>query len=358
MAKRIDFKHVRAHANIGTVIAAYGIELQKDGSKPDQMKGLCPFHEDTKPSLKVNTDKNVYKCFACNAGGNVLDFVKEIEGIELRPAAQKVADICGIAVSAGAGAPAKKKQPAAQTKPSSPPPQPAAETPADEELDGDLQNRVLTFELKLTQDDALKVWLEGRGIDHHAQRAFGLGRASQRSKTIADRLAIPLHNSSGTLIGYCGRYVGDDMPDDDTPKYILPKGFHKDLELFNFHRAFGNDQTPAAFVVMESYFSVMRHHDSTANGLPCISPMGHELSDRQLQLLTDRFPGGEDTLMPRAIIVADGDEPGRDGAARIAGRLATHFWTQTVHLSDGVKPHHLAKGDLTQLLRSRWKDHR
>jgi len=75
MATRIDFKYVRQHADIARVIAHFGIDLHQDGSKPEQMKGLCPFHEDTKPSLKVNTERNIFNCFACKAKGNVLDFV-------------------------------------------------------------------------------------------------------------------------------------------------------------------------------------------------------------------------------------------------------------------------------------------
>ena len=365
MATRVDFKHVREHADFDRVLTAYGIELKKDGTKPGQFKALCPFHEDSNPSLKVNTDKNVFHCFACEAKGNVLDFVRDMDGLgddELRKAALKIVEICGIAPNPGgpvskAKPPAKPKaKPKAKAKPADdapPPSQPPAETPTDEELDGELQNRVLTFELKLEQDDALKVWLEERGINHHAQREFGLGRASQRSKTIADRLAIPLHNANGQLVGYCGRYVGDDVPDGEA-KYILPGGFRKDFELFNYHRAFG-PMIRRYFLVMESYFSVMRHHQE----LTCISPMGHELSNRQLELLVKRFPlGQKNSEIPRVFVVADGDEPGRDGAARIAGQLATHFWTQTVHLPDGQKPHHLTSDELKALLRTRWKDYR
>jgi DNA primase len=270
MAPNVDFKHVRQHGSFEAVLAAYDIELTKDGAQPGQFKALCPFHSDTKPSLKVNTERNIFNCFACEASGNILEFVRDMDGAaenELRPAAMKIAELSGIAASPKGGQ-GKASKPRSTKSPKSSPPPPPAETQGGDELDGDPHNRALTFELKTERDDALKGWLDERGVNQDMQQEFGLGRASKRSKTIADRLAIPIHNADGNLVAYCGRYAGDDVPD-DAPKYKLPGNFRKDLEIFNLHRALTKLDKFRTVLVFESYFSVMRFHQHAA----CVSFM-------------------------------------------------------------------------------------
>jgi len=99
MAKWVDFKTVREHLDFHDVLAHYGIEEQGTG---EQFKIICPFHNDHKPSCGINMAKQVYNCFACDAGGNALDFVAHMEGLdpdvpkELRKAAMAAAEIFGI----------------------------------------------------------------------------------------------------------------------------------------------------------------------------------------------------------------------------------------------------------------------
>lgn len=331
-ATKIDFKYVREHADFAAVLAHYGIDFKKDGQKPGQFKALCPFHDDQKPSLKVNTERRLYNCFPCSASGNVLDFVMAMDGVEIREAARIVAEASGCGLAPGAAAPEPKT-----TRPKRP--QPAEPPPAETEEPEPAENPPLSFELKLTQPDDLLAWLQSRGIENSAVENFGLGLASKKSKAIAGRLAIPLHNATGQLIGYCGRYLGDDVPD-DVPKYVLPKGFHKDLELFNLHRV-SPEAAKGYVVLVESYLSVMRHHPA----LPIVSPFGRSISAAQIALLREHG-------FTRAVIVGDGDEPGRAGAREIAGHLAPDLWTRVVDLEDGVKPHHLETDTFRALLRS------
>ena len=64
--------------------------------KGQEMVGLCPFHDDHKPSLNVNTVKQIFKCFACGAGGSVLTFVQMRENLTFPQAVERLAERAGI----------------------------------------------------------------------------------------------------------------------------------------------------------------------------------------------------------------------------------------------------------------------
>ena len=77
------------HADIVKVIESY-IPLIKSGKN---YKGVCPFHDDTNPSLTVSPEKQMFKCFVCGTGGNAITFVQKYEHISFMQALKKVADI-------------------------------------------------------------------------------------------------------------------------------------------------------------------------------------------------------------------------------------------------------------------------
>lgn len=70
---------LKKSSDIVNIISEY-INLTKKGAN---YIGLCPFHQDTKPSLYVSPEKKVYKCFSCNKGGDVISFVQQIKKIWL-----------------------------------------------------------------------------------------------------------------------------------------------------------------------------------------------------------------------------------------------------------------------------------
>jgi DNA primase len=339
---RLDFKDLRARASIATVLDAYGIELTKDGHRPGQFKALCPFHEDKNPSLKVSTDKNVYHCFVCEAKGNVIDFVMAKDGLELRPAALKVATLCGLTGASPLPRSRTTKAKQSQVETASVDSAEVQATSASEAEPAE-PNKPLGFTMKLEHPPELMAWLQSRGLATDTIETFGLGLASTKSKSIGGRLAIPLHNATGELVGYCGRYLGDSIPDEQ-PKYILPKGFRKEIELFNLHRIRALSPAPRFVVMFESYFSVMRH----AVHVPAVSPMGRTVSETQVELL-------KATGIETVLIVFDGDEPGQAGARDTAALLSPHFWVRVVNLPDGKKPHRLPWEDLRPILRAAWR---
>ena len=86
----------------------YGSEIQKAKINGDDLIGLCPFHEDSKPSLSVNLRTGMYHCFACGAQGNYTQFVAQKYGLSTKDAYKKILDDNGLgtakkAVSKSAG---------------------------------------------------------------------------------------------------------------------------------------------------------------------------------------------------------------------------------------------------------------
>ena len=360
-AQKIDFKYIRQHPDLDfeKVLSRYGIPLLKDGQKESQYKAVCPFHDDHKPSMKVNLDKKIFNCFACETSGNILDFVMEFDDVSLRTAAKTVAEICGIPTATGRNEktrsgkePARKAQKSNSAKRKKKPNRksvgsgsnthsersdPSSEgkkTKANSKSEV-LENKPLTFTLKnlITEHE----WFEKRGLTPEIIETFNLGIATRG--IMADRLAIPIHNQDGELVAYCGRYVGNDIPEDE-PKYKLPAGFYKELELYNLNRVTSHE---GAIILVESYFSVFKLH---MMGLPVASPMGRSLSEVQRDQLVQ---SGFKSIM----LLFDGDDPGRT-AVSIVGRQLLEVGfnvTAPVVLTD-FKPHRLTEDELSIILRT------
>ncbi len=83
---------IRQASDIVDIISEY-VQLKKQGRN---YSGLCPFHGENTPSFSVSTDKQVYHCFGCGAGGDVFSFLMEIEGLSFQEAAFKLADKANI----------------------------------------------------------------------------------------------------------------------------------------------------------------------------------------------------------------------------------------------------------------------
>lgn len=111
----IDFTALRSRARFEPVLERYGLAANGRGS---QKTLLCPFHEETEPSCKVNLEKRAFHCFGCGAKGNVLDFVARMENAELPEAARTLAEICGIPLAEVSKAQAEPKS--ARTSPPQP----------------------------------------------------------------------------------------------------------------------------------------------------------------------------------------------------------------------------------------------
>jgi DNA primase len=94
MINWLDFKSIKRGVKLESVLRYYHVELRRSGK--DQYRGCCPIHRgDGRDAFHVNLARNVFHCFACGAGGTVLDFMAAMERCSLYDAAQKLQDVAG-----------------------------------------------------------------------------------------------------------------------------------------------------------------------------------------------------------------------------------------------------------------------
>ena len=331
-AHRVNFDDIKARADFHAVLTHYGLKLVGSG---EQAKMLCPFHDDERPSCSVNLGKGLWHCFRGCGAGNVLDFVHRMETkdgatVSLRQAALKLAELSGVNLGdrkavegrreprrASRAMDAVVSPPESQNGALERPEAPHAATPTEPK-----PNKPLGFALDL---DPGHPYLLERGVPGIVIQPFGLGYCGKG--IMAGRLCIPIHNASGELVAYAGRFVGDpaDLPAGEE-KYKLPKGFHKSLELFNLHRVKGCRHV----VVVEGFFGALRLHSLRK---PAVALMGSSMSDAQVKLLEEHCPE-----LRHVTVMLDGDEAGRSAAEGVAVKLARHWWVRIVSLPDGGQP--------------------
>lgn len=205
----VDFKAVKAAVSMQMLLDRYQINwLRKSGK---ELRGRCPIHKgDGQDAFSVNLAKGVFGCFSCHARGNVLDFVAAMEQCSVRDAGLKLKQWFAVSDES---VPAQAKVAVVE-------PGRVGESAA-------VINKPLSFQL--TGVDSSHPYLSERGISRETAETFGVGFFGGRG-SMSGRVVIPIHNEHGELVAYAGRSI-----DGSEPRYKLPKGFHKSLELFNVH---------------------------------------------------------------------------------------------------------------------------
>jgi DNA primase len=151
---------------------------------------------------------------------------------------------------------------------------------------------------------------------------------------MAGRIVIPIHNAEGELVAYAGRALDPETE----PRYKLPAGFNKSLELFNLHRAAQADSR-GVVIVVEGFFDAMKVHQADFPAV--VALMGSSLSDAQAELL-----GAFD----RVLLMLDGNEAGVDAAPKIAAQLARRLLVRIADVPDGTQPDQLSTEEIRAVL--------
>ena len=344
----LDFPAIRRDTHMPMVLAHYGLTFPDHGA---QAKINCPFpdHEDSTPSCSVNLEDGRFKCFGCGQQGNIFDFIAGMEGFEANgkgtaKAARRALDIMSLnpddyrrgrapkrseykAGWQGTQKPQNRRRTTSKPKTTSTPAEPAktsteANTGSQGDAEKPTENPVLDINLKL---DPEHEFLASRGVGRDLAEEFGMGYC--KAGIMKRRIAIPIHNRNGDLVAYTGRWTGtkDTIPEKEG-KYKLPKGYFKEFDLFNLHRAAAMGKR--FVVIVEGVWSTLRLH---AAGIPTIALLGTSLSAVQAGLVAGAG-------FKYAILILDGDEGGRKAQPGVVSLLSQHVFVKTIELEDGVKP--------------------
>jgi DNA primase len=321
----VNFKELRARLKFEDVLTHFRVEVRRKG---EQHQGFCPLPghkgKGNSPSFSANLERGIFHCFGCGAKGNVLEFAALMRGSDPKDGdALRIAAVELQTRFFPEGA--SRAHPVAES-----PAKPALSLPPASPA---LINPPLDFELKGL--DAGHEYLLGRGFARSTLAHFGVGFCSRG--LLKDRVAIPLHDSVGNLVGYAGRMVDDALITDENPRYRFPSGrdrggarieFRKSLFLYNGHRIAAPVDD---LVVVEGFPSVWWLHEHGCP--PTVALMGSECSDEQADLIVAAVkPSGRLWLMP------DGDKAGERLAQEFLALLSPHRFVRWVKLGDGRQP--------------------
>ena len=307
MGEWVEFGAIKQAVSLEAALRHYRVSgLRRLG---DRLEGRCPIHGGQREdSFRASLRKNAFHCFACQAQGNVLDFVAAMEKCSIRQAACRLQR--WFAVTPSGPAPAAKGKLVREKE---------------------MANAPLRFVLTGVDQDHRH--LEARGVDRVTAAKFGVGYYGGPG-LMRGRIVIPIANANGQIVGYAGRSV-----DGARPKYKLPPGFQKGSELFNLQYAAATGSETV--IVVEGYFDCMRVHQA---GFPfVVALMGSSLSASQERLLLDRFR--------RVVLMLDGDAAGRAATQAVSERLSLHCSVVAIHLAEGTQPDQLRFAAIGELIR-------
>jgi DNA primase len=353
MAGRIrqeDIAAVRERSPIADVIGEY-IQLRPAGG--GNLKGLCPFHDERTPSFNVTSGKELYHCFSCDAGGDVIKFVMEIEHLTFTESVERLAARANIPLRYEQGGYVPGQETGQKRRLIE------AHRAAEEFYADRLRSRPDAapgreflsqrgFELSDAERfgvghspkawDELTKHLRARGFSDDELVKAGLARKGQRGliDMFRGRLMWPVRDITGETIAFGARKLD---PDDDSPKYLnTPETplFKKGQVLYGADLAKREIAKRRQAVIVEGYTDVMACHLS---GVPtAVATCGTSFGEDHVKVLRRLIMDTEGSD-GEVIFTFDGDAAGQKAALR-AFSLEEKFATQTFVAvqPDGLDP--------------------
>ena len=347
---------VKQQADIVRVVGEY-VRLKKTGK---DFSGLCPFHQEKTPSFTVSPIKQIFYCFGCGKGGDVYNFVMDMEKCEFPEAVKVVAEKCGIAI------PRQKERSPEERKENQ-----------QRSVLVEMHREAQTFLVKqiegTLEGKAARAYLEDRGLDKDAIAGFGIGYAPSggdallrhlkpkySDKLLVDsglvsrdqsagrlfdrfrrRITFPISNESGKIVAFGARALGDDMPkylnSPETPIYS------KSNVLYHMDRAKEALRRQDFAILVEGYMDAIAVARAGISNV--VASCGTSLAEPQIKLL-GRFTR-------RVIVNYDPDTAGQAATERSLSLLLEHDFEVRVL---ALPPIGNKKADPDLFIRERGKD--
>ena len=280
--------------------------------------GVCPFHDDTNPSMSVSREKQIYTCFSCHATGNVFTFLMNYEHMEFKDVLKYLGDRVGI--DTGSIKITKKNTKYDklykaynlslkyyQNNLNSS----FGKLAKDYLLKRKIDEKIIKeFEIGLSLDkrDDLTKLLQAKEYDLVTLNRIGL--SSDDHDVYSNRIMFPLYDTNGRVVGFSGRIYKDK----DQSKYVNTKEtdiFKKGELLYHYHIAREECRKSSSVIVMEGFMDVIRA--STIGIKNTVALMGTALTNEQINLLK--------RLSNNIILCLDGDDPGQNATLKIGNIL-------------------------------------
>jgi len=347
---------VKQQADIVRVVGEY-VRLKKTGK---DFSGLCPFHQEKTPSFTVSPIKQIFYCFGCGKGGDVYNFVMDMEKCEFPEAVKVVAEKCGIAI------PRQKERSPEERKENQ-----------QRSVLVEMHREAQTFFVKQLQGTAegklARAYLEDRDLDRATIERFGIGYAPSggdallrhlkpkyNDKLLVDsglvsrdqsagrlfdrfrrRITFPISNESGKIVAFGARALGDDMP-----KYLnSPESpiYSKSNVLYHMDRAKEALRRQDFAILVEGYMDAIAVARAGISNV--VASCGTSLAEQQIKLL-GRFTR-------RVIVNYDPDTAGQTATERSLSLLLEHDFEVRVLALPAVGN---KKADPDFFIRERGKD--
>lgn len=299
------------------------VRLKKHGR--DYM-GLCPFHKEKSPSFHVNQEKQLFHCFGCGAGGNLVQFVMRSEGLDFLEALKLMADRAGIILpeddAAADDKTYKKKKRIYEMNKAAARIFHAALTKEPEGKGGleylsnrrILPNTIVRYGIGYAPDsyDYLKIRMNKLGYSdaeliEAGLLAAGNGKAYDKFRS---RVMFPIIDLRGNVIAFGGRIINADAKERDgykPPKYLNSSEtpvFNKGKNLFSLNLA--KKTCEAQCILCEGYMDVISVNQA---GIPNITAtLGTALTENQAKLLMK--------YTSEILLCYDSDEAGQKATKR------------------------------------------
>lgn len=311
---------IRAKADIVDIVSRY-VPLTRKGKS---YWCTCPFHDDHDPSMSVSSDKQIFKCFVCGAGGNVFTFVQKYDQLTFVEAVYKVAEMVNMHIEQSIDLPKQKIDPHKEAlykvckdtiEFTHYQLQTVQAKPVKEYLSkrGILEEIIDRFELGYNplQDDVYK-FLSAK--KHKDENILGAGIARLTSMGMKDvfagRVVIPIHDELGHPVGFSARRIENS----DDPKYINTQEtdiYKKGDLIFNYHRAKPIAKKEGKVFIVEGAMDVLAFEKVGLHN--AVATLGTACTKEQIQLLK--------RLNAHVILCYDGDKAGKNATYKF-GKLA------------------------------------
>ena len=326
MIKNESIENLLATVDIVDVVEKY-IPLKRSGAN---FVGVCPFHDDSHPSMSVSSKLGIFHCFSCKAGGNAIKFIQDYEKISFPEAVEKLAGMYNFALQY-TGAKVQERS-------------------EEKKVLGILN---AYYQSCLYQNPAAVKYLHERGLSDQSIRKFGLGYAGASAQTIRvlqneeippqdalnagvvkqnerglyasfiERITFPIYNHASKLVGFGGRTISDNPAKYvNSPQCAL---FDKSKIFYAFDLAKKSAIAKKTLIITEGYMDVIMLHQAGIDN--AVAVLGTALTPAHLPLIK--------RAELNVVLSFDGDAAGINAAIKSARLLCLNKIDSSVAIIGG-----------------------